>query len=869
MTMNKDANQDSDSYTTTLALLREALSKGVSIPEISDIWNAKDRVLARYSTVFSSENIPFLSPEEYQEFLRFENNCHWSSLSRSAKSAGNDIAALRNVLQQLLDESVPIADRINATFGKLPGLSRAVLTPILLIAYPEKYGVWNTPAESALKQVGLWPAGSGLSQGEIYEKINATLHRLAQDLQIDLWTLDSLWWFIMRQQEAAEQTAAPNSVADSNDEDLGANDDEDEDAENISPVDRQDVDTARKLIEKWVPNEAHRIAILKAFADAITAANDINPNSWGVTLKQTRLRLNVGPLEALVIRKRPHRDGYFYVLLEYNALTDTDLLYFETVGCIRGDQVYKSQPGTLGLFIPHDRVNEVIERIKETAFLPRVRAAAKARIVAIAAKSHSSNVIEYIEEALARRLPEPGYSTEASLRSDARIWKIAAGERGSIWDIWKREGYCSIGWDMLGSLNGITKEEYYNRRSQATILGDSRDLQAWRFANELKIGDRIIANKGISQVLGIGTIIGPYYFIPDTDMGNRYPVRWDEVDSFEIEPAGHWRSTLISVSKEQYKAILAQCPQVGNDDNSDIAVASNAPYSIDDALSDLFMEEQLFRDIIILLQVKKNVILQGAPGVGKTFVARRIAYALMEEKDESRLEFVQFHQSYSYEDFIQGFRPQEGGGFSLKDGVFHRFCKRAERDLDRPYVFIIDEINRGNLSKIFGELLMLIESDKRGPSHSMPLLYSDSRNVRFHVPANVHILGMMNTADRSLAMVDYALRRRFAFVTLPPGFESPKFREFLISRGADPNLVGHVIMQMASLNRKIAEDIANLGNGFCIGHSFFTPGRKVTPDGEWLARIIQHEIEPLLREYYIDKENEIDAILSNLRGSYC
>jgi len=486
-------------------MLREALDQGQSIPDISDIWNAKDRVISRYSSLFSSDGIKSLTPADYHDFLRFENNCHWSGLSRSSKGAADDIDALRQVLQQLVDESVPIADRVNNTFGKIPGLSRAVLTPILLIAYPNKYGVWNTPAEKALKQVGLWPSGSGLSQGEMYEKINTVLQKLAGDLQIDLWTLDSLWWYIIRQQEATERAHEGESLPHNTAAEDEEPDDEDDDT---SPVDRQDIETARRLIEKWVPGAEQREAILETFADAIIAAHEINQNSWGVTLKPNRVRLNVGALEAVVVRKRPHRDGYLYVLVDSSALADADLLAFDAVGCLRGEQIYKKQSGAIGFFIPHDRVSEVVDRVKETAFLPRVRAAAKARLISTIAKSHSPNVIEYIEEELGRRLPEPSYNAGASIRSDARIWKVAAGERGSIWDIWKRESYISVGWDNLGDLHGVTKEEYQNRSNAYAHLGEGfnpREFQPWRFANELKVGDRIIANRGISHVLGIGT----------------------------------------------------------------------------------------------------------------------------------------------------------------------------------------------------------------------------------------------------------------------------------------------------------------------------------------------------------------------------
>ena len=178
------------------------------------------------------------------------------------------------------------------------------------------------------------------------------------------------------------------------------------------------------------------------------------------------------------------------------------------------------------------------------------------------------------------------------------------------------------------------------------------------------------------------------------------------------------------------------------------------------------MQQEDYEKLVDILKIKKNIILQGAPGVGKTYAAKRLAYSIMGEKDVERVMMVQFHQSYSYEDFIMGYRPT-ATGFELKKGVFYNFCKKAEIDTDRDYFFIIDEINRGNLSKIFGELFMLIENDKRGIP--LQLLYADEK---FSVPRNAYLIGMMNTADRSLAMLDYALRRRFAFVDLKPGFET-------------------------------------------------------------------------------------------------
>lgn len=292
-------------------------------------------------------------------------------------------------------------------------------------------------------------------------------------------------------------------------------------------------------------------------------------------------------------------------------------------------------------------------------------------------------------------------------------------------------------------------------------------------------------------------------------------------------------------------------------------VYDSQPYTVEQALDGLFIEPEKFKDLLSILKAKKNLILQGPPGVGKTFFAKRLGYALMAEKAPRRLEMVQFHPSYAYEDFIQGYRPS-GTGFTLKNGVFYRFCKRAADDPTRAYVFVIDEINRGNLSKVFGELMMLMESDKRGSDWAMSLTYSDEADEKFYVPENLYLIGLMNTADRSLAMVDYALRRRFAFVDLKPGFEVPQFRQFLLGRGATASLVGRITQKMALINDKIASDKANLGPGYCIGHSYFSsiqPGMVLNE--AWYRQVITSEIAPLLREYWFDDAAQAESLIND------
>lgn len=282
----------------------------------------------------------------------------------------------------------------------------------------------------------------------------------------------------------------------------------------------------------------------------------------------------------------------------------------------------------------------------------------------------------------------------------------------------------------------------------------------------------------------------------------------------------------------------------------------NTIYTKENFLRDVFIDEAKYDKIANLLRYKKNIILQGPPGVGKTFVSKRLAYSLIGEIDPNRVELVQFHQNYAYEDFVMGYRPSNNG-FSLQYGIFYDFCKKAGENPEKDYYFIIDEINRGNVSKVFGELFMLIEKDKRDDFVTMG--YSKEL---FTVPSNVYLIGTMNTADRSLAQLDVALRRRFGFVTLNPTFNE-KWQKHLLQNGVSDLLMNRILAAVTKWNNEIISDF-QLGTGFAIGHSFFTSSLDEMEETVWFENVIEFEIRPLLEEYFFDRLEVVDRLLEGV-----
>lgn len=346
------------------------------------------------------------------------------------------------------------------------------------------------------------------------------------------------------------------------------------------------------------------------------------------------------------------------------------------------------------------------------------------------------------------------------------------------------------------------------------------------------------------------------YFRKLRDLASPIPystIKEDDVlaqSQFVKSPNG----SLFALSKDEFDRVI----ELAGDDVPILPAAKAKPYSDKQFLEDVYISASNLASMKRLLERKKNLILQGAPGTGKTYCAKRLAWAFMGEEDNNRICFVQFHQNTTYDDMMAGYRPADDGGFEAIPGEFLRFCDKAAQDSEqRPWFFIIDEINRANVSKVFGELLMLIESGHRDEAIKLSLL---GRSVK--VPSNLYIIGMMNTADRGLALIDYALRRRFAFFEMEPAFRNEQFMSYI--DGTGNRSLAALAEAVDKLNKEIASD-PSFGTGFRIGHSYFCLGDDVSDED--VVDVVEYELDPLVREYWFDAPDTAEEKIAELRAA--
>ena len=446
---------------------------------------------------------------------------------------------------------------------------------------------------------------------------------------------------------------------------------------------------------------------------------------------------------------------------------------------------------------------------------------------------------------------------------ELRYWLMSLGRGSRFWDACHAAGIACIGWDDLGDLS-----QYADRTAMS--LGKNDSLACWQFSREMSPGDIVFVKSGNNRICGHGTVVSGYRFddarekyknVRDVDWHSTFP------DGVELDERLLPLKTLTDITR--YPVTVQDLTNAVGLHVPPPAVVSRRPtaYTAESIREDgCFLPRSTIEKLLARLESKKNLILQGPPGTGKTWLAKRLAYALIGRRDRNGITAIQFHPTLSYEDFVLGWRPGVDGRLKLNDGVFLRAIETAKRR-STPHVVVIEEINRGNPAQIFGELITLLEADKRSEDEAVELAYTDGSEPRIAwLPPNLYVIGTMNIADRSLALVDLALRRRFAFATLEPAL-GPAWRAWVTDKmGIDPATAADIERRLNALNDAIAAD-STLGPQFRIGHSYVTPSEPLEPGraGAWFRDVVETEIGPLLEEYWFDHPNSAQRELKKLR----
>jgi 5-methylcytosine-specific restriction protein B len=438
----------------------------------------------------------------------------------------------------------------------------------------------------------------------------------------------------------------------------------------------------------------------------------------------------------------------------------------------------------------------------------------------------------------------------------AQLWKIAPGEKARLWQQCLDGGFICIGWEEIGDMRHYTDAKVFKEKYRELHGSHHGWKEIWDFAKEMKKGDVIVANNGLNSIVGLGTVTGDYrYDESRAEYKHCLTVRWDVTSQFPVPEAAkvitkNWfQGTVKRLSRGEYNQLLIN-GKTGEGTGGQDVIPTMTPNSQHSRYADIckktFLPESFFADCERLLEAKKQIVLQGAPGTGKTFVAEQLA--VLWAGDKKRVKVVQFHESYGYEDFVHGIKPERDPvtaqtAFVPTPGIFLRFCEEIEKDKSTPkprYVMLIDEINRAKTARVFGELLYLLEyRDKEVELQN---------GTCFSIPSNLYIVGTMNTTDKSIALVDYALRRRFAFVDLVPvkNGQSVVLRKWLESNGISN--AAEVESLFIALNFAIAQK----DEALMVGHSFFMPKQAVEEkrfSPELLRFMWDYYILPLIAEY--------------------
>ncbi len=770
-----------------------------------------------------------------------------------------DKAKFRRTLEYLLNEDIPVKQRVDQILGgdyQIDGFGRAILTGLLMDFASDKYSILNGKSYQGFETIGWQLSNKGDSKGQVYLnflKLLVKLHNLSASLSLDFNALDLFIHTIAAEPEGQAKvkqvcqkaTAGPSPLTPSFDDDW---------AGKIADFIQSEMPPGR--IAARVASETKASDLLKNklgqfdennVRQFFTAVNtEVTPT--GKARGNRFAMAFIGNNVNLVIEQLRLFNNWLsrFWTESGNDLSKTLDEFWLTP--LRGMPalptliLYLRDPIQFNIWI--DATSKGLKRI--TGYNPgSIRTA--------------ENYFKYNEEVikLRNRYRLDPRAMDALLTDFGRL---KAGEPPAPNYFWLNANPTK--WDLSAmpvggreTYTAVHEDGHWSERAGCFKDAKRGDIVVGYVTTPLK---KVVALLSITEGLHKSDHGEVIEFEKTQKLED--PIPYNKLLEFpelrESEPVKSLQGSLLRLRPHEF-AIIQRLIE-GK------VTASFERYGSKEAVADLFITEADFVQMLALLHKKKNVILQGPPGVGKSFMAKRLAYALIGKKDPSKIRMVQFHQTYSYEDFIQGYRPSPDGTFQLKTGIFYDFCMAAGRDADTAHLFIIDEINRGNLSKVFGELMLLIEADKRSPEYALALTYSKEGDDRFYIPPNIYLIGMMNTADRSLAMVDYALRRRFSFIDLEPKFASQKFSDCLSKMGVGKDLIDKIIEKMQYLNQQIAKDTSNLGKGYCIGHSFFCPEIKGDYGEGWYQEVIKFEIAPLIREYWFDKPEKVASTIDRL-----
>lgn len=823
-------------FERAVARLNDLLRQSATDRELQGIIQAKNEVITKYRSVFAPSNIHNLSQEKYAEFLLFENNKHWTGLSRQVSSVTTDMEELRLALISLTDESRSISERLDHVNPKqdktVKGVGKAILTAILQIEFPEKYGVWNSISEKGLKQTGLWPElRRGASFGEQYRAINEVLVTLADELSIDLWTLDALWWRY------------------------------DDPSKNVR---YWKVAPGRKAIYWDTLCVPKGIAIVlfnefvKQYFEGLHDASDLE--SFQLEMQK-------------IVDENSSDPAYDYLRTSGRFREQSKMLWKFTHEVKEGDYIVanKGMKKILGIGIVKSPV-KIDEQLEQ-------------------------QIYRDVDWVITDDIVEKPDSVKGNWENT--IIELSKDDFETIYQLMSIEEGKMINplFERMGSL--------LKSKNQIILYGPPGTGKTWTVKEFVQQHNATTVKRKdlLEDVRFFWLTINPERWDPenlwseDTELWpGKYKSAFEEIQQDDI--------VFVYAGKKHHRIYaIAQCvrKELGNDGQpkvyikgikgvegpdlktikSDALLSDAAPVKINLRGTLFSLDNNEALQLLLLAQVEPDEL-----------------HLTLTEEDEpvQPYEFVTFHQSFSYEEFVEGLRPvtsDEGHIlYVIQEGIFKRLCREAFNALMResgiqkvwyekgkmptlspkeeqearkhidavPFYLTIDEINRGDISRIFGELITLLEADKRLFAENQMVATLPYSKTSFGIPPNLYIIGAMNTADKSIALIDVALRRRFGFIELMPNYEV--LQQNLVSEDADLQKIFSLsIMLLSHINQQI---VALYDRDHQIGHSYLIRLREAADAEEAIESLIftwYHEILPLLQEYFYDAPAKLEKIL--------